>query len=78
MTSRNLSRLEQDASRSWLRGLSAVVLVLISLGTLTILTLRWVPHSTRVYVTLGFVWIMGAAALVFVRHRLLEGMRDGV
>jgi hypothetical protein len=24
------------------------------------------------------VWIIGAAALVFVRHRLLEGMRDGV
>ncbi len=76
MTSQNLSGLEQDASPSWVRGLSTVVLMSISLGTLTILTLRWVPHSTRVYVTLAFLWIMGAVALIFVRHRLL-GMRDG-
>jgi hypothetical protein len=69
MVIRNVSRLEKLGAPSWLRGLGVVVLVLILLGTLTLITFSWVPHSVRVYATLAFLWILALIALLFLVRR---------
>ncbi len=74
MIHRSVSRLEKHGAPPWLRGLGAVVVMLITLGTLTINTLRWVPHGIRVYATLAFLWILGLLALLFLARRWLNWM----
>ena len=53
----------------WWRGLCTVVIVLITLGTLALNTLRWVPHSGRVFATLASLWLFGLLALLLLARR---------
>jgi hypothetical protein len=69
MINKSVSRLEKHGAPPWLRGLGVAVVMLITLGTLTILTLCWVPHGVRVYATLAFLWILGLLALLFLARR---------
>ncbi len=69
MVTRNISRLEKLGLPLWVRGLSVAMLMLIVLGTLTVNSLRSLPHGGRVYGTLAFLWMLAIVALLFLLRR---------
>ena len=68
MATQNVSRLEKlRTPPPWVRGLYVVVLALILVGNLALITFSWAPQGgTRIYLKLGFLWILALIALLFL------------